>query len=157
MKILVVSDISPTAIAVMEYLKTWLTSMKESAVEITILHITEPELAYSETHPETNSEALVPVTSLQELHHIFDALSPFCRQLEYITTDGKFAETVLKQAELVNLIVMGRRRRSRIEEMLLGSHSQLILHQANCPLLLVPEPKPEEVARKVLNAVPISV
>jgi nucleotide-binding universal stress UspA family protein len=57
---------------------------------------------------------------------------------------------VLKQSEAADLIVMGRRRRSRLEEMLLGSHSQLILHQANCPLLLVPEPKPEEVARKVL-------
>jgi hypothetical protein len=41
--------------------------------------------------------------------------------------------------------------------MLLGSHSQLILHQANCPLLLVPEPKPEDLARKFLSAIPASV
>lgn len=156
MKILVVADISPTAIAVMEYLKTLLTPMKGTAVEVTVLHITEPELAYSETHPETNSEALTPVTSVQELHHIFDALSPLC-QIDYVTTDGKFVEMVLQQAELVNLIVMGRRRRSRLEEMLLGSHSQLILHQVNCPLLIVPEPKPEDVARKVLATMPVAV
>ncbi len=156
MKILVVADISPTAIAVMEYLKTWLTPMKGTPVEVTVLHITEPELAYSETHPETNLETLAPVTSMQELHHIFDALSSLC-QIDYVTTDGKFAEMVLKQAELVDLIVMGRRRRSRLEEMLLGSHSQLILHQVNCPLLIVPEPKPEDVARKVLATMPIAV
>jgi nucleotide-binding universal stress UspA family protein len=155
-KILVVADISPTAIAVMEYLKTLLTPMQGVAVQVTVLHITEPELAYSETHPETNSETLLPVTSVSELHHIFDSLSALC-QLDYVTTDGKFAEVVLKQSELADLIVMGRRRRSRLEEMLLGSHSQLILHQANCPLLLVPEPKPEDVARQVLAAMPVSV
>ncbi len=156
MKILVVADISPTAIAVMEYLKTLLIPMKGVAVQVTVLHITEPELAYSETHPETNSEILMPVTSVSELHHIFDSLSALC-QLDYVTTDGKFAEMVLKQSESADLIVMGRRRRSRLEEMLLGSHSQLILHQANCPLLLVPEPKPEEVARKVLATMSVSV
>jgi nucleotide-binding universal stress UspA family protein len=155
-KILVVADISPTAIAVMEYLKTLLMPMQGAAVQVTVLHITEPELAYGETHPETNSEGLAPVTSVQELHHIFDSLSAFC-QIDYVTTDGKFTEMVLKQSEMADLIVMGRRRRSRLEEMLLGSHSQLILHQVNCPLLIVPEPKPEDVARKVLSAMPVAV
>lgn len=156
MKILVVADISPTAIAVMEYLKTLLTPMKDAAIELTILHITEPELAYSETHPDSDALPLLPVTSLQELHHIFDSLNQLC-EINYVTTDGKFAETVSKQSERADLIVMGRRRRSRLEEMLLGSHSQLILHQANCPLLLVPEPKPEDLARKFLGAIPASV
>jgi hypothetical protein len=89
MKVLVVADISPTAIAVMEYLKTLLMPMQGVAVQVTVLHITEPELAYGEAHPETSSEALAPVTSLQELHHIFDSLSGIC-QLEYVTTDGKW-------------------------------------------------------------------
>lgn len=156
MKILVVADISPTAIAVMEYLKTLLAPMKDASVELTVLHITEPELAYSETHPDSDESPLAPVTSLQELHHIFDSLNELC-QITYVTTDGKFAETVSKQSQRADLIVMGRRRRSRLEEMLLGSHSQLILHQANCPLLLVPEPKPEDLARKFLSAIPASV
>jgi len=151
MKILVVADISPTAIAVMEYLKMLLTPMKPGSVQITVLHITEPELAYSENHPNTNEGPLLPVTSDQELRHIFGSLNPFC-EVNYITSDGKFSETVITQSETATMIVMGRRRRSQFEEMMLGSHSQNILHRATCPIVLVPEPTPEQLTRKVLQA-----
>ncbi|NJM24147.1 MAG: universal stress protein [Richelia sp. SM1_7_0] len=46
------------------------------------------------------------------------------------------------------MIVMGRRRRNQLEEMVLGSLSQYVLHRATCPVIIVPEPTARQVTQK---------
>jgi len=53
--------------------------------------------------------------------------------------EGSPADTILSVAEVrgVDLIVMGTRGLGRISGLLLGSQSQKVVNQANCPVLLV--------------------
>jgi nucleotide-binding universal stress UspA family protein len=53
--------------------------------------------------------------------------------------EGSPADTILSVAEVrsVDLIVMGTRGRGRLTDLLLGSQSQKVVSQANCPVLLV--------------------
>ena len=135
MKILVAADISPNAIAIATFLKTWLTD-RQVRSQVTILHITEPELHYTESapsyesHPESHGEA--------ELQEIFHSLESLC-DLEYAIVTESFGEAILSRAQNVDTIVMGRRKRDQVQEVLLGSLSQFVLHRANCPVLIVPE------------------
>jgi nucleotide-binding universal stress UspA family protein len=53
--------------------------------------------------------------------------------------EGPAAEAILNVAETraINLIVMGTRGHSRIEGLLIGSHSQKVASHAQCPVLVV--------------------
>jgi nucleotide-binding universal stress UspA family protein/uncharacterized protein (DUF697 family) len=136
MKILVAADISPNAIAIVEFLQVWLKGTQVHA-QMTILHITEPELDYAESAPSHEN----PPNSMgkEELKELFHPLESLC-DLNYVITTEEFGDSILKRSQNVDLIVMGRRKRDQLQEMLLGSLSQFILHRVTCPLLIVPEP-----------------
>ncbi|MCC3406366.1 MAG: universal stress protein [Microcoleus sp. PH2017_10_PVI_O_A] len=136
MKILVAADISPNSIAIVEFLKVWLKGSQVQA-QMTILHITEPELDYAESAP--SHETAPNSMSKEELKELFHPLESLC-ELNYVITNEEFGDSILKRSENVDMIVMGRRKRDQLQEMLLGSLSQFILHRATCPLLIVPEP-----------------
>lgn len=136
MKILVAADISPSAIAIVEFLQVLLKG-SEVRAQMTILHITEPELDYAESAPDREN----PPNSMgkAELKELFYPLESLC-DLNYVITTEEFGDSILKRSQNVDMIVMGRRKRDQLQEMLLGSLSQFILHRATCPLLIVPEP-----------------
>jgi len=136
MKILVAADISPSAIAIVEFLQVLLKG-SEVRAEMTILHITEPELDYAESAP--NHENPPNSMGKAELKELFHPLESLCN-LNYVITTEEFGDSILKRSQNVDMIVMGRRKRDQLQEMLLGSLSQFILHRATCPLLIVPEP-----------------
>ncbi len=143
MKILVAADISPSAIAIVEFLQVWLKG-SEVRAQMTILHITEPELDYAESAPthENQSNSM----GKAELKELFHPLESLC-DLNYVITTEEFGDSILKRSQNVDLIVMGRRKRDQLQEMLLGSLSQFILHRATCPLLIVPEPERVAIAQ----------
>lgn len=51
--------------------------------------------------------------------------------------------TDLAMTEDVDLIIMGRRGRGTLRELLLGSVSNYVLHNANCPVSVIPLPETE--------------
>jgi nucleotide-binding universal stress UspA family protein/uncharacterized protein (DUF697 family) len=148
MKILVAADISPTAVRICEFLQNYLKPLAADLPEVTILHVYEPELDYSEAAPTQNWQATP--TSEHELRHIFQSLDATCK-LDYVVVDRGLGDTILEYASKVDLVVMGRRRRGQMVEMMTGSLSQFVLHRASCPVMIVPEPTTRQLAYKMLQ------
>jgi nucleotide-binding universal stress UspA family protein/uncharacterized protein (DUF697 family) len=148
MKILVAADISPTAVQICEFLQNYLKPHTTDSPEVTILHVYEPELDYTEAAPTQNWQATP--TSEHELRHIFQPLAEICK-LQYIVVNEGLGDSILKHAAKVDLVVMGRRRRGQMVEMMTGSLSQFVLHRAPCPVLIVPEPTTRQLAYKMLQ------
>ena len=148
MKILVAADISPTAVRICEFLQNYLQLAAAETSEITILHVYEPELDYTEEAPTQNWQPTP--TSEHELRHIFQPLAPTAK-LEYVIVNEGLGDSILKHAATVDLVVMGRRRRGQMVEMMTGSLSQFVLHRSPCPVLIVPEPTARQLASKILQ------
>ena len=60
-------------------------------------------------------------------------------ELETVIAVGHPVEQIVHRAELdqVDLIVLGRRGRSRFEKMLVGSTAEKVLRYAHCPVMVV--------------------
>jgi nucleotide-binding universal stress UspA family protein/tellurite resistance protein/uncharacterized protein (DUF697 family) len=151
MKVLVAADISPTTLQICEFLQNYLKPLAGEALEVTILHIYEPELDYSEDAPGQHQNWQAVPTSESELRHIFAPLEAICT-LNYVVIDEAIGDSILRRSALVDLIVMGRRRRGQMQEMVTGSLSQFVLHRATCPVLIVPEPTSRQLAYKMLQS-----
>lgn len=134
MKVLVAADISPNTVQICEFLQKYLKSVEQA--EVTILHVYEPELDYSEAHP--GKDGILKPTSEAKLQEIFQPLTESCMVTYEITNKG-LGDCILSRTAHVDLVVMGRRRRTQMQEMVTGSLSQFVLHRANCPVLIVPE------------------
>ncbi len=148
MKILIAADISPTAVRICEFLQNYLQLANSQNPEIKILHVYEPELDYTEEAPTQNWQPTP--TSEHELRHIFQPLESIAK-LQYIIVNEALGDSILHHANTVDLIVMGRRRRGQMVEMMTGSLSQFVLHRAPCPVLIVPEPTARQLASKILQ------
>jgi nucleotide-binding universal stress UspA family protein/uncharacterized protein (DUF697 family)/tellurite resistance protein len=136
MKVLVAVDISPNTVQICEFLQKYLKPSEHP--EVTILHVYEPELDYSEDHPLKHG--VIRPTSEAKLQQIFQPLANTCT-LRYEITDEGLGDCILSRTAQVDLVVMGRRRRTQMQEMVTGSLSQFVLHRAACPVLIVPESK----------------
>jgi nucleotide-binding universal stress UspA family protein/uncharacterized protein (DUF697 family) len=148
MKILVAADISPTTLRMCEFLQNYIKDLNQSNLEIMILHVYEPELDYSEDAPTLNWKP-VP-TSEHELRQIFEPLATI-GNLSYVIVNEGIGDSILSRADQMDLIVMGRRRRGQIQEMMTGSLSQFVLHRSSCPVLIVPEPTARQLTQKILQ------
>lgn len=134
MKVLVAADISPNTVHICAFLQKYLKSSEET--EVTVLHVYEPELDYTEDHPL--KDGIITPTSEAKLQEIFQPLTQTCTVKYEITNEG-LGGCILSRSEDVDLVVMGRRRRTQMQEMVTGSLSQHVLHRAACPVLIVPE------------------
>ena len=67
---------------------------------------------------------------------------------EYFVQEGEVTESVLSfaEAQMVDLIVMGKHGRKGYNRLTLGSVAEKVLRKAHCPVLVVHEPGPEAVA-----------
>jgi nucleotide-binding universal stress UspA family protein/uncharacterized protein (DUF697 family) len=147
MKIIVAADISPTTVAIVEFLQKLLVTSRDNRTEVMVVHVYEPELDYEENVPDLET-AIAPISE-PELKKIFQPLEALCN-LSYVITDEKHGESITNRATDVDMIVMGRRRRGQLQEMVLGSLSQHVLHRTQCPVLLVPEPTRRQLVQKTL-------
>lgn len=64
-----------------------------------------------------------------------------CHQTEFDIRTGKAGDRICEVAQEIqaDLIVVGRRDRSGIEELLLGSVSNHVVHNSPCAVLLIPQ------------------
>lgn len=63
---------------------------------------------------------------------------PGGQDAELVHADGQPAEELLRQSADARLIVLGSRGRGGFTGMMLGSVSQTVLHQSDCPVAIVP-------------------
>jgi len=65
------------------------------------------------------------------------------KTIKTVVKEGDFAEAILKTAKTLhaNVIVMGSHSRKWLENILLGSVTEKVLHQTSIPLFIVPSKK----------------
>jgi nucleotide-binding universal stress UspA family protein len=152
-KILIALDYNPTAQKVAETGFSLATSL---GAELTLLHvITDPVFyATSGFDPIMGFNGYVDVSptvvdsieglksaSLQYLNktkqHLGDAT------IRTLVKEGDFAETILKTAKELHsdIIVLGSHSQKWLENILMGSVTERVLHQSSVPLFIVPTRK----------------
>ena len=152
-KILIALDYNPTAQKVAETGFSLATSL---GAELTLLHvITDPVFyATSGFSPIMGFNGYVDVSptvldsieglknaSLQYLNktkqHLGDAT------IRTLVKEGDFAETILKTAKELHsdIIVLGSHSQKWLENILMGSVTERVLHQSSVPLFIVPTRK----------------
>ncbi len=74
-----------------------------------------------------------------EMNDAIGEIGPIEGKLTREILEGPATEAILNVANVrgIELIVMGTRGHSRIEGLLMGSHSQKVLSHAHCPVLVV--------------------
>ena len=109
------------------------------AADLTIVTVFDPVPNYL---GETNLQSFVTdqrIRSERVLHEALNEVGEVTAKLITEILEGPVAEAVLKVAEVRSndLIIMGTRGLSRFAGALLGSQSQKVISNANCPVLLV--------------------
>ncbi|MHB0988916.1 MAG: universal stress protein [Bellilinea sp.] len=109
------------------------------AADLTIVTVFDPVPNYL---GETNLQSFVTdqrIRSERVLHEAMHEVGEVTAKLITEILEGPVAEAVLKVAEVRSndLIIMGTRGLSRLAGALLGSQSQKVISNANCPVLLV--------------------
>jgi nucleotide-binding universal stress UspA family protein len=154
-KVLIAMDYDPNSQKVAEM---GFSLAKTMGAEIVLLHVIK-EIAYYST-PEYSP--IFGFTGLEEFNmpQLIDAdglkkattnfLDKLKRHLgdESIQTfvkEGEIAELILKTAKEVHadIIVMGSHSRKWLENILLGSVTEKVLHQTSTPLYIIPTKKPK--------------
>lgn len=109
------------------------------AADLTIVTVFDPVPNFL---GETNLQSFVTdqrIRSENVLHEALNEVGEVTAKLITEILEGPAAEAVLKVAEVRSndLIIMGTRGLSRLAGALLGSQSQKVISNANCPVLLV--------------------
>ncbi|MFZ3079499.1 MAG: universal stress protein [Bellilinea sp.] len=109
------------------------------AADLTIVTVFDPVPNFL---GETNLQSFVTdqrIRSENVLHEALNEVGEVTAKLITEILEGPVAEAVLKVAEVRSndLIIMGTRGLSRLAGALLGSQSQKVISNANCPVLLV--------------------
>jgi nucleotide-binding universal stress UspA family protein len=152
-KVLIALDYDPTAQKVAE---TGFSLAKTMGAEVILLHVIADATYYStlEYSPitgflgfsNTDASHLLDADGLKTAtkhfldktkHHLGDAT------IQTLVKEGDFAETILKTAkELhVDIIAMGSHSRRWLDEILMGSVTEKVLHHTSIPLFIVPTKK----------------
>lgn len=119
----------------------------------------DPELQVTVLHVVPIADVIMPVAAadapLTAPYRLEEYMERRMREVLTVTLDlldlperqvtathviGNPADAILQQTHdgAFDMIVMGRRGRSPLKELLLGSVSQAVIHRAHCPIYLVP-------------------
>jgi len=149
-KVLIALDYNPTAQKVAE---TGFSLAKTMGAEVILLHVIADPVYYTSTEYDPimgftgymdmgpfqlNSADGLKKASQHFLdkskHHLGD------ETIKTLVKEGDFAETILKTAKdlHVNIIVLGSHSRRWLEEILMGSVTEKVLHHTSVPLFIVP-------------------
>jgi nucleotide-binding universal stress UspA family protein len=154
-KVLIALDYDPTARKVAEegYLLA-----KNMGAEVTLLHVISDPVYYSSTEyspimgftgfTETGPYDLNDADGLKKAaRHFLDKskhhLGDITIHTQVKESNGDFANTILKTAKEVraDIIVMGSHSRRWLDEILMGSVTEQVLHRTFLPLFIIPTKK----------------
>jgi len=152
-KVLIALDYNPTAQKVAETGFSLATSL---GAELTLLHvITDPVFyATSGFDPIMGFNGYVDVspTVLDSIDGLKNASLQYLNKtkqhlgdetIQALVKEGDFAETILKTAKELHsdIIVIGSHSQKWLENILMGSVTERVLHQSSVPLFIVPTRK----------------
>jgi len=149
-KVLIALDYNPTAQKVAEI---GFSMAKAMQAEVVLLHVIVDPVYYSSTefspimgytgYMEMGSSQIDTVEGLQKASYKFLEKSKQHLGDESIVTmvkEGDFADSILKTAKEVHagIIVMGSHSRKWLEEIVMGSVTEKVLHQTSIPMFIIP-------------------
>ena len=141
MNILVSLDISESTDKVVAKAKQLATVM---SAKLYLIHVAEPEpdfVGYG-VGPQTVRDSVSEELHKEHAHiqNIAEKLRNDGIDATGLLIQGSIAESILKQADKLEaeMIVMGSHGRGAVYSLLVGSVSQGVLHDAKCPVLVVP-------------------
>jgi nucleotide-binding universal stress UspA family protein len=141
MKLLVGLDLSDSTEAIMKKAKAL---AQELSAEVWLMHVVEPDPDFVgfDAGPQSVRDAVSKRFREEhaQLHALADALREDSLTATALLVQGATVETVLKEAEKleVDMIILGSHGRGAVYHLLVGSVSEGILHKARCPVLVVP-------------------
>ena len=152
-KVLIALDYDPTAQKIAE---TGFSLAKTMGAEAILLHVISDPVYYSSTeyspivgftgYQEMNPVKLDSSNALKEASQYFlDKTKQHLddETIQTLVEEGDFAESILKAAKdlHVDVIVMGSHSRRWLDEILMGSVTEKVLHHTSIPLFIVPTKK----------------
>jgi nucleotide-binding universal stress UspA family protein len=149
-KVLIALDYDPKAEIVAE---TGFSLAESMGAEVTLLHVIADANYYStlEYNPITGFMGFddIDVSHLMDVDGLKKATTHFLDKVKHhlgddtiktLVKEGDFAESILKAAKDVHadIIVMGSHGRRWLDEILMGSVTEKVLHHTSTPLFIVP-------------------
>ena len=148
-KVLIAIDYNPTAKKVAE---EGYALAKAMHAEVTLLHVVADPAYYSSTEfsPIMGFTGYMDVGQLQltneslkkASHHFLDKSKSHLGDgsIKTLVSEGDFAETILKTAKDLHadIIVVGSHSRRWLDEVLMGSVTEKVLHHSIIPLFIIP-------------------
>jgi nucleotide-binding universal stress UspA family protein len=152
-KVLIALDFNPTAQKVAE---AGFSVAKSMNAEVVLLHVITDPMFYSATeyspimgftgYMETGAFQLDSIDALKKVsqqfldkskHHLGD------ENIQTLVKEGDFADSILETAKEVNadIIVIGSHSRKWLENIVMGSVTEKVLHHTTIPLFIVPTKK----------------
>jgi nucleotide-binding universal stress UspA family protein len=152
-KVLIALDYGPTAQVVAE---TGLSMANAMGAEVILLHVISDPVYYSSREYSpimgfTGFEDLGPF-QLDNLDTLKEASKLFLehakqhlgdKTVQTLVKEGDFAESILKTANdlQVDIIVLGSHSLRWLDEILMGSVTEKVLHKTSIPLFIIPTKK----------------
>ncbi len=152
-KILIALDYDPTAQKVAE---TGFSLAKAMNAEVILLHVITDPVYYSSTeyspilgfsgYMEAGPLQLNDPIGLEKASRYFlDKVKNHLadKTIQTMVKEGDFAENIIKTAKSVHadIIVLGSHSRRWLEEILVGSVTEKVLHHSSIPLFIIPTKK----------------
>jgi nucleotide-binding universal stress UspA family protein len=152
-KVLIALDYDPTAQKVAE---TGFSLAKAMGAEVILLHVISDPVYYSSTEyspimgfdgfMKTGSMQLDSVDALKNAAlHFLDKSRQHLgdKTIQTLVEEGDFAESILKTAKdtHADVIVMGSHSRKWLEDIVVGSITEKVLHHTSIPMLIIPTKK----------------
>ncbi len=153
-KILIALDYDPTSQKVAE---TGFMMAKSMNAEVTLMHVIAEPVYYASAEYSPimglsgplNSSGFMSIETEAEIkkvsQHFLDKSKKHLGDdaIQTFVTEGDFADSILDTAKTIHadIIVMGSHSRKWLEEILLGSVTEKVLHHTTIPLFIVPTKK----------------
>jgi nucleotide-binding universal stress UspA family protein len=152
-KVLIALDYDPTAQKVAETGYSWAKSMR---AQITLLHVISDPTYYSslEYSPITgfagymdmNNNQLDSLDGLKKASHQYLEKTKHYlgdKKIQTVLKEGDFAPAILNAAKeyKADMIIMGSHSRNWLENIVMGSVTEKVLHGTSIPLLIIPVKK----------------